>query len=817
MNTDRPLDGVASIKVKLGLLVGASVVVASVVAGVGDGGRGAVVDQRAGHRRRRPRRDPVAGPRDDLAAARDDRRRPADGRGRLRQRVTATSSDEVGTLAARSTPWPPTSPPPTSSGASSSRPSPTSCAPRSPPSGPCSRTSSTASCAPTTTPCARALPRPSGSAPWSPTCSTSPASTPAPPRSRSPTCASATCCARPSPRPASAGARCGSPRAQPADLPCVADPARLAQLVANLVDNAVRHSPPQGEVRVSARAVDDDRGGSRSRDDGPGIPADRVERVFDRFGSGDDSGGGTGLGLAIARWVCELHGGTITRAAHRPRTSRRALRAVLPRRARAGRPTHLARRTATVTTPTTPTTTPRRPRPASPVAPRRRPPRRRRTTGSAAPAAPAPVPAAALLDSALARAGRARPQPLAGARGARRRRLGRAHLARAQRRPRGRLTLLAAGAAHVASSPATAATRGPSRCAVLAALLASTTDAARRRGVVAARRPRRGRRRRRRALTLARTLLVRAAERRRLAAVRRCAACRCSGAPSPRRARSRSSGRCCARSAFSLVALALFGGLFASGDAVFGSWAEALVPDLGWDTIVPAPSCSSWSPASRSPAPTSRSTRRRSRTSRCPRGVAPPTRWEWAVPVGVVVALFAAFLVAQAAAMWGGHEYLQRTTGLTYAEYVHQGFGQLTAATFLTLVVVGARRCAAPPRDAARDRLLLRRAPRRPVRAHPRRRRQRPLPDVALPGGLRLHGAARLRRRLRAVAGAGRRVPARRRGRGCRGWWLPRAVLVSAAVFALGFAAMNPDAWVASATSTGTRPARPSTRRTCRR
>ena len=37
---------------------------------------------------------------------------------------------------------------------------------------------------------------------------------------------------------------------------------------------------------------------------------------------------------------------------------------------------------------------------------------------------------------------------------------------------------------------------------------------------------------------------------------------------------------------FSLVALALFGGLFASGDALFGSWAEALVPDLGWDTIV---------------------------------------------------------------------------------------------------------------------------------------------------------------------------------------------------------------------------------------
>ena len=53
----------------------------------------------------------------------------------------------------------------------------------------------------------------------------------------------------------------------------------------------------------------------------------------------------------------------------------------------------------------------------------------------------------------------------------------------------------------------------------------------------------------------------------------------------------------------------------------------------------------------------------------------------------VVNAVFAAFLVAQAAVIFGGHDYLQRTTGLTYAEYVHQGFGQLTVATALTLLV----------------------------------------------------------------------------------------------------------------------------------
>ena len=157
-----------------------------------------------------------------------------------------------------------------------------------------------------------------------------------------------------------------SQETQPADLTVVADPARLAQLVANLVDNAVRHSPPQGEVRVVARAVDDDTWWLEVHDDGPGIPAERVERVFDRFGSGGDSAGGTGLGLAIASWVCELHGGTITALPTAPGTTGAHLRAVLPRRARAGRPTHLQEE-RTVSAPTTPTSqTPPRPPPRPP-------------------------------------------------------------------------------------------------------------------------------------------------------------------------------------------------------------------------------------------------------------------------------------------------------------------------------------------------------------------------------------------------------------------------------------------------------------------
>jgi hypothetical protein len=57
--------------------------------------------------------------------------------------------------------------------------------------------------------------------------------------------------------------------------------------------------------------------------------------------------------------------------------------------------------------------------------------------------------------------------------------------------------------------------------------------------------------------------------------------------------------------------------------------------------------------------------------------------------------------------MWGGHEYLRRSTGLTYAEYVHQGFGQLTVATFLTVVVIGLTMRAAS-RQTRQERILIR-------------------------------------------------------------------------------------------------------------
>ncbi|MFH9010123.1 ATP-binding protein [Streptomyces sp. NPDC017943] len=105
----------------------------------------------------------------------------------------------------------------------------------------------------------------------------------------------------------------------PPELTAHADPERIHQVVANLIDNAVKHSPPHGRVTVKAR-----RGALPESlelevlDEGPGIPKSEWHRVFERFNRGSakrpqgpGSDGGTGLGLAIARWAVDLHGGRI--------------------------------------------------------------------------------------------------------------------------------------------------------------------------------------------------------------------------------------------------------------------------------------------------------------------------------------------------------------------------------------------------------------------------------------------------------------------------------------------------------------------------
>jgi signal transduction histidine kinase len=89
------------------------------------------------------------------------------------------------------------------------------------------------------------------------------------------------------------------------------DRERLHQVFANLLDNAARHSPPGGTVVVRAERREDHLLLAVA-DEGEGIPAAERDRVFERFTRGERAAdGGTGLGLAIARWVINLHQGTI--------------------------------------------------------------------------------------------------------------------------------------------------------------------------------------------------------------------------------------------------------------------------------------------------------------------------------------------------------------------------------------------------------------------------------------------------------------------------------------------------------------------------
>jgi signal transduction histidine kinase len=93
--------------------------------------------------------------------------------------------------------------------------------------------------------------------------------------------------------------------------PVVADAARIQQVLSNLVGNAVKFTPRDGRVIVSAEPID---GGVRFGviDNGPGIPPDQVPHIFGRFWQAMPSDRrGIGLGLAIAKGIVEAHGGMI--------------------------------------------------------------------------------------------------------------------------------------------------------------------------------------------------------------------------------------------------------------------------------------------------------------------------------------------------------------------------------------------------------------------------------------------------------------------------------------------------------------------------
>jgi signal transduction histidine kinase len=99
------------------------------------------------------------------------------------------------------------------------------------------------------------------------------------------------------------------------DLPLVqADAACLRQILQNLLDNAVRHTPRGGRISIKAARLGSEIVISVA-DTGAGIPKTEQERIFERFYRADSARsreeGGTGLGLSIAKHMAEAHGGRI--------------------------------------------------------------------------------------------------------------------------------------------------------------------------------------------------------------------------------------------------------------------------------------------------------------------------------------------------------------------------------------------------------------------------------------------------------------------------------------------------------------------------
>jgi signal transduction histidine kinase len=448
----------------------------------------------------------------------------------------------------------------------------------------------------------------------------------------------------------------------PHSLTVTADPDRLHQLLANLLDNAARHSPVGGEVTVSATRRGDDVLVAVA-DEGPGIAAADRAAVFERFTTNAAQSSGTGLGLAISRWVAQLHGGSIA-VADTDRGCR--IEVVLP--AEAGGQ-------STRTEPVVSTLTPPAPAPDTPVgpphggvseywpdAPRRRP-------GIVAAAAAAGALAATVLPDRDVGLGTALVFALVA---------GTVFVAATTRTPRRRWTRLAAvDAVLVALLLVPLFVRDAqwiTMLCLLAGLSLTAASATRAASVLA---------------------LLGTAAALPLAALR--------GLPWLRRTL-KPHGRVqtwlpAARTALvSAVLLLLFGALFASADALFASWVDAVTPDITWNDLPARAVLGAFIAAGTLAAAFVALAPPALDRLRLPQGTS-RNEFEWLAPVLVVDAVFVAFLVAQGTALFGGHDYLQRTTGLTYAEYAREGFGQLTVATILTLTVVAwAARKASPGR-----------------------------------------------------------------------------------------------------------------------
>ena len=539
------------------------------------------------------------------------------------------------------------------------------------------------------------------------------------------------------------------------------DPFRLRQLVVNVLDNAARHSPPGTSVRISGAAAPDG-WWLEVADEGGGVPPEDRERVFERFGT--DGAGGTGLGLAVARWVAELHGGT--------------LRFLDPAGDRGAR--------LRLEVPATPRPVPTPTRETDPVP--------ARTPAAAAPVAAGDERPSQGMDGLFGRfwpefgiASGSRTVVAAAVAGL----VAGVALSFTAVGITWTLVAVVCGAAALLTArsrrePWTLACAG---LALLLVLPMTLLDAwwIQMLGLVAAT-----------AVFLcgvtgARTMpgIVLTGLAWPLASLR--------GLPwfgrSLRLAGTASRAPAVVRTtAWSLLGLAVFGTIFATANPVFGSWVDQLVPNLTFNDLVGRAFLACFVFAATlgaaylalNPADVE------ILGSRRPPALA--NRFEWLVPVLVVDAVFVAFIAAQARALVGGRDYIEATTGLTYADFVHQGFGQLTLATALTVLVVwvAARRAGSTPEDrrwlfASLGLLCV-------------------LTLLVVASALRgmavyqdAYGFTTLRLFVDVFEGwLGFVVLAIMvAGVAGRARWLPRIALVSGAAALVGLAAINPDAWVA--------------------
>jgi two-component system sensor histidine kinase BaeS len=129
-------------------------------------------------------------------------------------------------------------------------------------------------------------------------------------------------------------------QAVPEQLPVVVDPDRIGQVLGNLLDNALRHTPAGGQVTLRAQASGQTVTIAVS-DTGEGIPAEHLPHLFERFyrvdSARDRVHGGSGIGLAIAKALVEAHGGQIAATSAGPGRGS-TLQVTLPRAARARLP-----------------------------------------------------------------------------------------------------------------------------------------------------------------------------------------------------------------------------------------------------------------------------------------------------------------------------------------------------------------------------------------------------------------------------------------------------------------------------------------------